>query len=87
GLELCEAVKFDEQLSSTYIILMTALDEPAQIAEGLTRGADDFLTKSASEEEISARVKAGLRTCHLIKNLAQSHEVILAQQQALDDEL
>ncbi len=87
GLELCEAVKSDVQLSSIYIILMTALDQPDQIAEGLTRGADDFLAKSASEQEISARVKAGLRTCQLIKNLAHSHEVILEQQRALDAEL
>ncbi len=87
GPTLCEAVKSDERLRSTYIILMTALDQPAQIAEGLTRGADDFLTKSASEQEIHARVNAGLRTCQLIKKLADSHRVILAQQQALDTEL
>ena len=87
GLALCEAVKSDDDLRSTYIILMTALDQPAQIAEGLTRGADDFMTKSASEQEIGARVNAGLRTCQLIKELAYSNEVILRQQQALDAEL
>ena len=39
---------------------MTAHDTPAQIAEGLVRGADDFLSKSASKQEIIARVLAGL---------------------------
>ena len=87
GLELCEAVKSDDDLRSTYIILMTALDEPAQIAEGLMRGADDFMTKSASEQEIGARVNAGLRTCQLITELARSNEVISQQQRALDAEL
>ena len=87
GLELCEAVKSDADLRSVYIILMTALDEPAQMAEGLMRGADDFMTKSASEQEIAARVNAGLRTCQLIAELACSNEVISQQQQALDAEL
>ncbi len=87
GLELCKAVKTDDGLRSTYFILMTALDQPAQIAEGLTQGADDFLTKSASEQEIYARVNAGIRTSQLIKELAHSNEVIRAQQKALDAEL
>ncbi|WP_454061261.1 PP2C family protein-serine/threonine phosphatase [Candidatus Nitrospira salsa] len=87
GPALCEAVKSDERFHSIYIILMTALDQPAQIAEGLIRGADDFLTKAATEEELNARVKAGLRTCHLIKKLAHSHKVISQQQAELDTEL
>ncbi|WP_447968357.1 PP2C family protein-serine/threonine phosphatase [Nitrospira sp. M1] len=87
GPALCEAVKSDERLHSIYIILMTALDQPAQIAEGLIRGADDFLTKAATEEELNARVNAGLRTCHLIKKLAHSHQVISQQQAELDAEL
>ncbi|GJL53246.1 MAG: hypothetical protein NPIRA02_03780 [Nitrospirales bacterium] len=87
GPALCEAVKSDERWHSIYIILMTALDQPAQIAEGLIRGADDFLTKAATEEELNARVKAGLRTCQLIKNLAHSHQVISQQQAELDAEL
>ena len=87
GLELCQTVKADSRLQSIYFILMTALEEPNQTAEGLTRGADDFLAKSATEEEIDARVKAGVRTCQLIKNLEYSHRVIVEQQAALDNEL
>ena len=42
GPGLCKAIKQDERFRSIHFILMTALDQPAQIAEGLTRGADDF---------------------------------------------
>jgi sigma-B regulation protein RsbU (phosphoserine phosphatase) len=48
---------------------MTAHDKPAQIAEGLVRGADDFLSKSASRQEIIARVQAGLRASRLVREL------------------
>ena len=87
GPTLCEIVKADEELRSTPIILMTALDQPAQIAEGLSRGADDFLTKSASDQEITARVNAELRTCRLIHELANSFAIISQKQAELDAEL
>jgi phosphoserine phosphatase RsbU/P len=87
GPTLCEAVKANEKLRSTPIILMTALDQPAQIAEGLQRGADDFLTKSASDQEVTARVNAGLRTQRLIGDLEHSYKIIAQKQREMDVEL
>lgn len=69
GPTFCETLRRDPSMKSTYILLMTAHDQPAQIAEGLARGADDFLSKSASKEEIRARVLAGLRTSRLVREL------------------
>ncbi len=87
GLGLCQAIKQDERLRSIHFILMTALDQPAQIAEGLTRGADDFLPKSASDQEILARVGAGLRARQLLLDLEESYRVITEKQAQLDAEL
>ena len=69
GPTFCEAVRRDPLLKSSQLLLMTAHDQPAQIAEGLARGADDFLSKSASKQEITARVLAGLRTSRLVREL------------------
>jgi sigma-B regulation protein RsbU (phosphoserine phosphatase) len=69
GPTFCETVRRDPSLKSSQILLMTAHDQPAQIAEGLVRGADDFLSKSASKQEITARVLAGLRTSRLVRDL------------------
>ncbi len=69
GPTFCEAVRRDPLLKSSQTLLMTAHDKPAQIAEGLARGADDFLSKSASKQEIVARVLAGLRTSRLVRKL------------------
>ncbi len=79
GPTLCETVKSREDLRSIPIILMTALDQPDQIAEGLRRGADDFLTKAASDQEIIARVNAGLRTHLLIQKLGEKQAQINAE--------
>jgi sigma-B regulation protein RsbU (phosphoserine phosphatase) len=69
GPTFCEAVRRDPLLKSSQILLMTSHDKPAQIAEGLLRGADDFLSKAASKQEITARVLAGLRTSRLVREL------------------
>jgi phosphoserine phosphatase RsbU/P len=74
GPTFCEEVRRDPLLKSSQILLMTAHDKPAQIAEGLVRGADDFLSKSFSKQEITARVLAGLRTSRLVRELETTGE-------------
>ena len=69
GPTFCESVRRDPLLKSSQLVLMTSHDKPVQIAEGLARGADDFLSKSASKQEIVARVLAGLRTSRLVREL------------------
>ena len=87
GPGLCEAIKRNAQSRSIHFILMTALDQPSQIVEGLGRGADDFLPKSATDQEILARVGAGLRTRQLLLDLEESYHVIAEKQAQIDGEL
>ncbi len=87
GPGLCEAIKQDPRYRSISFFLMTALDEPSQIAEGLARGADDFLPKSGSEQELLARVGAGLRSRQLLLDLEESYRVIERKQAQIDAEL
>jgi sigma-B regulation protein RsbU (phosphoserine phosphatase) len=94
GPSVCEAIRADPMLKSCQIVLMTAHDEPDQIAEGLTRGADDFLSKAASRQEIMARVQANLRASALVRELEhtrddldRSNRQLSAKQQELEEEL
>ena len=88
GPTFCETVRRDPLLKSSQLLLMTTHDTPAQIAEGLARGADDFLSKSSSKQEIIARVQAGLRTSRLVRELEttgnqlESSLLLLQKQQA-----
>lgn len=73
GPAVCEAVRRDPALKSCYLILLTALDHPDQLAEGLARGADDFLSKSATPQELLARIRAGLRSSSLVREVEAAH--------------
>lgn len=87
GPSFCELVRRDPELLSSQILMMTSHDQPEQIAEGLARGADDFLSKAASKYEITARVQAGMRSATLIRRLEDVTEEILNKQEALEREL
>jgi two-component system chemotaxis response regulator CheY len=56
----------------TYIILVTALTEKANIVAGLEAGADDYLIKPFHAKELRARVAIGERIIKLEENLRES---------------
>ncbi|MGE3976835.1 MAG: PP2C family protein-serine/threonine phosphatase [Nitrospira sp.] len=87
GPSFCEQVRQDPELLSSQVLMMTSHDQPEQIAEGLARGADDFLSKAASKYEITARVQAGMRTATLIRRLEDVTDQIRRKQEALEREL
>ncbi|MBS0168473.1 MAG: fused response regulator/phosphatase [Nitrospira sp.] len=87
GPSFCEVVRQDSELLSSQILMMTSNDQPEQIAEGLARGADDFLSKAASKYEITARVQAGIRAASLIRRLEDVTAEIRRKQDTLEREL
>lgn len=87
GPSFCEQVRRDPELLTSQILMMTSHDQPAQIAEGLARGADDFLSKAASKYETTARVQAGMRAASLIRRLEDVTEEIRRKQEMLKREL
>ncbi|MBC7581872.1 response regulator transcription factor [Aeromicrobium sp.] len=59
GIELCKRVR--EQGVHTPILMLTARGTIGDKVEGLNSGADDYLVKPFSFDELNARVKALLR--------------------------
>ena len=45
GLELCRTIREQDNAGYVYVILLTGHDNPKEVVEGLTAGADDFITK------------------------------------------
>jgi two-component system alkaline phosphatase synthesis response regulator PhoP len=64
GLDVCRALRANEETASIPIIMLTAKAEESDRIVGLELGADDYITKPFSPNEVVARVRALLRRAH-----------------------
>ena len=61
GLEICRAVRASDKTAAMPIIMLTARGEESDRIVGLELGADDYIPKPFSPNELVARVRALLR--------------------------
>ncbi len=70
GYELCRRIR---EFSSVPIIMLTAKVEDSDKVRGLKLGADDYLTKPFSVQELLARIEAVLRRTHSPEEAKSPH--------------
>jgi phosphoserine phosphatase RsbU/P len=83
GVELCRKIRaaaFDHYI---YIILCTSKGAKSDLVEGMDAGADDFLVKPISPEELRVKVRAGERILSLEQGLAQKNRELAHTNQRL----
>lgn len=61
GIDGFEAARRIRQQSDTYIIMLTGLEEEADVVLGLGAGADEYVVKPFRPRELRARIEALLR--------------------------
>ena len=61
GLELAKAWRSDPRTEKTPILMLTARGDEIDKIAGLDAGADDYITKPFSTQELMARIRAVLR--------------------------
>jgi len=61
GVEVCRALRADNRTASLPIVMVTARGEESERILGLDSGADDYIVKPFSPNELMARVRALLR--------------------------
>ncbi len=61
GIELCRRLKSDAATASIPLLILTAKHEVSAKIEGLTLGADDYMTKPFNVDELRLRVTKLLR--------------------------
>ena len=61
GIDICRSIRESNDLRNIPIIMLTARGEEADKIEGLSIGADDYMTKPFSIPELIARIRALLR--------------------------
>lgn len=57
GLEVLQAVRADEAIAGTRILMLTAKGRTTDAAKGLALGADAYMTKPFSTRELAERVR------------------------------
>ena len=74
GRQVLERLRADPRTATLPVLLLTADSALVDRLSGLAAGADDYLTKPFSLEEIVARVKAHLRAHDAWADTLRSHE-------------
>ena len=61
GIDICKSIRRESNLKNLPIIMLTAKGEGEDKIKGLNSGADDYITKPFSFNEVLARINALLR--------------------------
>jgi len=92
GLEVTDLIRRWDENNDRYtgIVLLTAEDTTSSIVVAFDRGVDDFVSKSASQFELSARVFGAARTAYHQNQLRErtrllSSQVMQVKQYSLQD--
>ena len=80
GVSGIEVVRFLRGAGGTLpqvpVVLLTARNQPEQVAEGLSAGANDYVAKPFHDEELRARVAALVRTARLVERARRAEESV-----------
>lgn len=61
GLQICQMIRLNNESRDIPVIMLTARSEESDKVEGLTIGADDYITKPFGIRELEARISSVLR--------------------------
>ncbi|NET55935.1 MAG: response regulator [Symploca sp. SIO2E6] len=61
GYEVCQKIRESFSANQLPIIMLTAKDQPSDLVEGLSYGANDYLVKPINRSELVARVKTHIQ--------------------------
>eukprot|EP00026_Physarum_polycephalum_P000057 Phypoly_transcript_00057.p1 GENE.Phypoly_transcript_00057~~Phypoly_transcript_00057.p1 ORF type:complete len:2589 (+),score=470.61 Phypoly_transcript_00057:138-7904(+) len=75
GLEVCEKLRQQYPMCDLPIIMVSAKTRPEQIAEGLSKGANDYMTKPVNKQELLARIRVHLMVCEMCKVYKSTAEI------------
>jgi PleD family two-component response regulator len=86
GLELTDQVRQQDEQSNhyTYVILLTARESVAALAEAFDRGVDDFIYKSDMTKQLIPRIFAADRTAERQNTLLKANSLLVENNRELE---
>jgi two-component system, cell cycle response regulator len=76
GVDVCRALRAENRERYTYVLLLTARGEQADIVAGLEAGADDYIVKPFDKNELKVRLAVGRRIVALQRDLIEARETL-----------
>lgn len=72
GIDILTKIRSSEETKNLAVIMLTAKNVETDMIEGLDKGADDYITKPFSIQELMARVKTVLRRLKISESKGDS---------------
>jgi DNA-binding response OmpR family regulator len=69
SFDFCKRLKSDPSTSSTPVMVLSSKNKTSDVAEGLTLGAEDFLTKPFDHKELLLRIKSHLKNLKAVQQI------------------
>lgn len=76
GIDVVRTLREKAEESPTYVIMLTTRTEKEDVIAGLEAGADDYIRKPFDVDELWARIRVGLRTATLQKDLIEIQKAL-----------
>ena len=83
GYDVCRALRETHPLEELPVIFLTAKNRASDVVAGLSMGANDFLTKPISKDELLARVRPHLELLSVHRHLEELVEEKVSQVKVL----
>lgn len=87
GKQLIQKIRARNDLNEVYIIVLSANSESDLITELLNKGADDFISKSANQSTIRARIGVALRINKMQQSIRNENELLTAVAAQLESDV
>lgn len=87
GFQMVRTMKKNPTTANIPVIFITALDDENNIIKGLNIGADDYIVKPLSVQQVKARVKAVLRRTKIAAHSNDNHGTDLSPRAIIHETL
>ncbi len=87
GFDSTEKIKADDRTKQIPVIIVTALGSREDLLTGISKGADDFLTKPYDFEELAMRIKNNLKIKKYNDLLKENNDILEEKVQQRTQEL
>jgi response regulator RpfG family c-di-GMP phosphodiesterase len=77
GLQILIKIRSREELNDMYFIILTADTDRNRRIKALEKGADDFIVKPVTSDEITARINSAMRTVVLQNQMREENRLLM----------